>query len=112
MQRLLKEAAQEFDYVVLDSPPVLHVTDARILAPEVEAVILVAHGGVTPSEAVKHARNHLQQANSNLIGLVLNNVDFNSAGYDYYYRYYRRGYGYGRYGYGYGSSEPDGTHAE
>jgi capsular exopolysaccharide synthesis family protein len=110
MQRFIEEAAQKFDYVVLDSPPVLHVTDARILAPQAEVVVLVAHGGVTPHEAVKHARDHLRQANANLIGLVLNNVDFSSVGYDYYYRYNRRGYGYGGYGYGkygyggYGSS--------
>jgi capsular exopolysaccharide synthesis family protein len=102
MKRFFEEAAQKFDYLVLDSPPVLHVTDARILATQVEAVILVSHGAVTPREAVKHAKQHLEQVNGNLIGVVLNNVDFSSAGYDYYYRYYRRGYGYG-YGYGYDS---------
>jgi orotate phosphoribosyltransferase len=42
MQRFIEEASQKFDYIVLDSPPVLHVTDARILAPQVEAV-----GGLT-----------------------------------------------------------------
>jgi capsular exopolysaccharide synthesis family protein len=101
MRRFFEEAAQKYDYVVLDSPPVLHVTDARILATQVEAVILVSHGAVTPREAVKHAKQHLEQVNGNLIGVVLNNVDFSSAGYDYY-RYYRRGYGYGSYGYGHG----------
>jgi len=105
MQRLIEEAAEKFDYVVLDSPPVLHVTDARILASQVEVVVLVAHGGVTPYEAVKHAKEHLRQANGNLIGLVLNNVDFSSVGYDYYYRYNRKGYGYGGYGSGYSSDE-------
>jgi len=107
MQRFIEEASRKFDYVVLDSPPVLHVTDARILAPQVEVVVLVAHGAVTPHEAVKHARDHLLQANANLIGLVLNNVDFNSVGYDYYYRYNRRGYGYGGYGYGSGYSSDE-----
>ena len=107
MQRFIEEASQKFDYVVLDSPPVLHVTDARILAPQVEVVVLVAHGGVTPHEAVKHARDHLRQANANLIGLVLNNVDFSSVGYDYYYRYNRKGYGYGGYGYGSGYSSDE-----
>jgi len=105
MGAFLEQAQKKFDYVVLDSPPVLHVADARILAAQVEAVILVAHGAVTPREAVKHAKQHLQQVNGNLIGLVLNNVDFSSVGYDYYDRYYRRGYGYGGYGYGYGSRE-------
>ena len=72
----------------------MHVSDARILAAQVEAVILVAHGTVTPREAVKHAKQNLLQVNANLIGVVLNNVDFSAAGYDYYYRYYQ-GYSYG-----------------
>ncbi len=101
MRQLLEQAPQKFDYVVLDSPPVLHVSDARILAAQVEAVILVAHGGETPRELVNHAKMHLLQVNANVIGVALNNVDFRSVGYDYYYRYYR-GYRYGGYGYGHG----------
>ncbi len=101
MRQLLRETPERFDYVILDSPPVLHVSDARILAAQVEAVILVAHGGATPRELVNHAKCHLQQVNGNIIGVVLNNVDFSSVGYDYYYRYYR-GYNSGGYGYGYG----------
>ena len=103
MRCLLREVPEKFDYVLLDSPPTLHVSDARILAAQVEAVILVAHGGATPREIVIHARQNLQQVNGNLIGVVLNNVDFNAVGYDYYYRYYK-GYGYG-YGHGYSSSD-------
>jgi polysaccharide biosynthesis transport protein len=103
MRRLIREAAEKFDYVILDSPPVLHVSDARILATQVEAVVLVAHGGSTPREVVNHARSHLQQVSANIIGVVLNNVDFGQVGYDYYYRYYRS-YGYG-YGYGYGEDD-------
>src|SRR5262249_4189234 len=44
MRRFLDEAQQRYDYVLLDSPPVLHVSDARILASQVDAVILVVHG--------------------------------------------------------------------
>lgn len=94
MRRFLEQAAQQFSYVLLDSPPVLHVSDARILAAQVEAVILVAHGAVTPREAIKHAKEHLLQVNANLIGVVLNNLDFSAAEYRYYYHYYK-GYGYG-----------------
>lgn len=100
MQQLLQDLLNRFDYVLLDSPPVLHVTDAQILATQVEATILVAHGGTTPRELVDHAKINLARVNANVIGVVLNNVDFNAVGYEYYYRYYR-GYGYG---YGYGSS--------
>lgn len=101
MRTLLEQAPQKFEYVLMDSPPVLHVSDARILASQSEAVILVIHGAVTPREAVQHATQHLQQVNANVIGAALNNVDFSAVGYDYYYRYYR-GYSYG---YGYGNTE-------
>ena len=97
MQDFLEEVAEKFEYVILDSPPVLHVSDARILAAQVEAAVLVAHGGVTPREGIRHAKQQLQQANANIIGILLNNVDFSSVGYDYYYRSYHKGYGYGSY---------------
>jgi capsular exopolysaccharide synthesis family protein len=104
ISQFLEEASAKFDYVVLDSPPVLHVSDARILASRAEAVMLVAHGGVTPREAARQAKQHLQQVGANIIGVTLNNVDFNVVWYENYYRYYRRYYsdGYG-YGYGYGA---------
>jgi capsular exopolysaccharide synthesis family protein len=107
IREFLEQTSKQFDYVVLDSPPVLHVSDARILAAQVEAVILVTHGGVTPREAVKDAKEHLHRVNANIIGVALNNVDFSRVGYDYYYRYYR-GYKYA-YGYGdvYGSDTTD-----
>jgi len=102
MGQMISQAREKFDYLLLDSPPVLHVADSRILAAQVEAVILVAHGGSTPRELVNLAKTHLVQVNANVIGVALNNVDFSAVGYDYYYRYYR-GYGYrSGYGYGYG----------
>ena len=97
LKELLNGTHEKFHYLLLDSPPVLHVADARILAAQVEAVILVAHGGVTPRELVNHAKMQLLQVNANVIGVALNNVDFSTFGYDYYYRHYR-GYGYGSYG--------------
>jgi capsular exopolysaccharide synthesis family protein len=105
MRNLLVESQKRFEYVLLDSPPVLHVSDSRILATQVEAVILVAHGGVTPRENVSRAKQSLLQVNANVIGIALNNVDFNAVGYDYYYRYYRR------YGYGYSPVDTQGPSA-
>ncbi|MBI2820302.1 MAG: polysaccharide biosynthesis tyrosine autokinase [Acidobacteria bacterium] len=107
MQDFLEEVAEKFEYVILDSPPVLHVSDARILAAQVEAAVLVVHGGVTPREGIRHAKQYLQQANANIIGILLNNVDFSSVGYDYYYRSYNKGYGYGSY-----SSDEEGERRE
>ena len=86
--------------MVLDFPPVLYVSDPRILATQVGEVILEAHGTSTRREAVKYAKQARQSVNANVIGVLLSNVDLSAAGYKYYYRYYR-GYGYGS-GYEYG----------
>jgi polysaccharide biosynthesis transport protein len=91
MMQMLELASQHFDYTVLDSPPVLHVADARILAARAETTVLVAHGYVSAHESVLQAKNHLEQVGGNIIGVVLNNVDIRSEGYG----------SYGRYNYGY-----------
>ena len=110
MKQALVLLAESFDHIVIDSPPVLAVTDARILAPLVDGVILVIKGGETPKEAVQRTKRLLQEVHGHLIGTLLNNVDVRSADYYYYSRYYYYGYGrYGRYGkkygYGYGYGE-------
>jgi polysaccharide biosynthesis transport protein len=100
MKEGLESLGEEFDYIIIDSPPVLAVSDARILAAVVDGVILVIKGGETPKEAVLRAKRLLEDVHGHLIGTLLNNVDVRSADYYYYSRYYR--YDYGRHGYGYG----------
>jgi capsular exopolysaccharide synthesis family protein len=95
MRVLLREVEREYDFVVLDSPPLLNVADARILASLVEGMVLVVKGGSTPRDLVQRARASAADAGANVIGVVLNNLDtrFN----DYYYsRYYRHDYGPGQ----------------
>jgi len=89
MKQLLAEAVAKFDYVILDSPPVLHVTDGRVLAAQADAVMLVVWGGVTSRTLVIQARDLLGQVNANVIGVVLNNVDLSASMYYGRYRYYR-----------------------
>ncbi len=96
-----------FDHIVIDSPPVLSVTDARIISSLVDGVILVVKGGETPKEAVQRTKRLLQEVHAHVLGTLLNNVDVHSPDYYYYSKYYYYGYGkeygYGRkYGYGYG----------
>jgi Mrp family chromosome partitioning ATPase len=90
VERIISQAKAAYDYVVLDSPPVLAVTDARILAGHAEATVLVVEPGRTRADAFVRAREALAQTNARLIGVILNKV-----------RRGGRGYGYG-YGYGYG----------
>jgi capsular exopolysaccharide synthesis family protein len=100
---LFEELRRRFDFIVMDSPPAITVADAMILAAHADGVILVAHGGVTTRESLRHTRKLLASAGARMIGVVLNNVDIRSADYRYYYSYY-----YGDYyrhmveGYGYG----------
>jgi succinoglycan biosynthesis transport protein ExoP len=80
-----------FDHVIIDTPPCLSVTDAVLLSPEADRVILVARSGKTTKAALRQACDLLLQVNAKVMGIVLNALDRHSA--DGYYQY---GYG-GRY---------------
>jgi polysaccharide biosynthesis transport protein len=96
MQALVREATDEYDFVVIDSPPILNVADSRILATHVDGVVLVINGGVTTRDMVQRAQAQANEVGANVIGVVLNNVD-------------ARGDSYGYYGYkGYGPDEQSG----
>jgi succinoglycan biosynthesis transport protein ExoP len=83
MQTLIAGAVGEYDFVLIDSPPLLNVADGRILATVAEGAILVARGGATPRELVRRARLCLADSGAHLIGVVLNDVDLRRDGYDY-----------------------------
>ena len=103
---LLRRLRAEFEYVLVDSPPLLSVADSRILATLTDAVVLVTRAYSTPYDAVRRARTLLYGAGARILGVALNDVDIRRDGYSY--NYYRYGYGYGH-GYGYGSQPPDET---
>jgi capsular exopolysaccharide synthesis family protein len=96
MKEGLAFLGQSFNYVIIDTPPVLSVTDARILATMADGVILVIKGGETPREAVRLTKRLLQEVHARIIGSILNNVNIHSADYSYYSKYYY--YGHGHYG--------------
>lgn len=91
---LLRRLRSEFEYVLVDSPPLLSVADSRILATITDAVVLVARANSTPYDAVCRARTLLYGAGARILGVALNDVDLRKNGYAYNY-YYRYGYGYG-----------------
>jgi polysaccharide biosynthesis transport protein len=100
MESLMSELRQRFDHVVVDSPPVLLVTDATILSTITDGVLLVAESGVTPPGALVRAHRTLGIAGGRVLGVVVNKVDSRKGG--YYYGYYTKYYG----AY-YGSSEKE-----
>jgi succinoglycan biosynthesis transport protein ExoP len=78
LQELLSQWREEYDHVVIDSPPVLSVTDAVLLSVQADAVLLVVRANQTTTGAVLRARDLLLHVNCNILGVVLNAVDFAS----------------------------------
>lgn len=92
MRDLLAELAGQADLVIVDSPPSLPVTDAAVLARQVDGVLLVIEAGQTRRWTAQRALEGLQQVGGNVIGVVLNNVPTTGIGSRYYYYYYYREY--------------------
>lgn len=92
MSRLLKHLQEQFDLVVIDAPPILAVTDAAVLAPAVDGVLLVAKPGQTKVPALQQTVQQLRRVGATIMGVVLNDVDLKNSGYGYYYDGYYRAY--------------------
>ncbi len=93
MRSLIREATAAYDFVLIDSPPMLNIADGRILAAMVEGAILVTKEGATPRELVQRAQGHVRDAGVHLIGVVLNGVHLSLDGYYYTYGKYGRAEG-------------------
>lgn len=103
---LLKRLLAEFEYVLVDSPPILSVADSRILATITDAVVLVTRAYETPYELVRRARALLYGAGARILGVALNDVNIHKESYGGKYGDYQQ------YGYGYGSDyQADGPEA-
>ncbi len=92
----LEVLGERFAHIVFDSPPLFGVSDAMILAPRVEGVILVLRHGQASRDAAQRAVRLLASVRARLLGVVLNDVNIGAGGAAYGY--------YGYYGYGYGST--------
>ncbi len=94
--RLLRDLDARYDRVLLDSPPVGAVTDAAILSQSTDGTVFVIQASGTPKDAARRAARLLRDVEANILGCVLNNVNFAKDGYGGHYHYYY----YHRYGYG------------
>ena len=84
MRALIQESMATYRFVILDSPPLLNRADGRILGSMVGATILVVKGGETPRQVVQYAESQARSVGTNLIGVVLNNLDSSLNNYTYY----------------------------
>ena len=90
MRDVLEELRGQYDHIVVDTPPSLSVTDAVVLSPRADAIVLVIRSGQTTKQALRRARDVLAQVNAKVSGVLLNAVDLSSPDYYYYYEYQSR----------------------
>lgn len=88
MRDLIREASEAFDVVLIDSPPLLAVTDAAVISTMADGAIVVIRMGATTRAALRRTAGQLEAVEGRLLGAVLNDVDFRQAGYGGYYGYY------------------------
>jgi capsular exopolysaccharide synthesis family protein len=94
LHEVFEELKFYFDFIVVDSPPVIPVSDPLIIANDVDGVLMVLRAGSTPKEVAKRAINLLQNSKINVLGVVLNNIEdvlpyYYSSKY-YSYKYYQK----------------------
>ena len=88
MTSILQRAKEEYDYVLIDTPPVLPVTDSLVLGSMVDGLILLIDSGEIKVEMARDVKNQLVHAGANILGVVLNKVRSEHHGYGYGYYYY------------------------
>lgn len=86
MRGLLEELKSKFDYIILDSPPIMPLTDACVLSSQADGVIFIVQAHRTPRRVVKQARNMLEHVHARILGYILTQTETEE---------YAAGYGYG-----------------
>lgn len=88
MKNVLQRAKEQYDYVLIDTPPVMLVTDALIVSRFVDGMILVIASAEVKVEMARDVKKQLQHTGANILGVVLNKVRSEHLGYGYGYYYY------------------------
>lgn len=87
MRHLLAQLREQYDYVLIDAPPVIAVTDAAVLASKVDGVVLVLDAGEVRPEMAQQAKKLIQAGKGRVLGAILNRVEIDRE-HSYYYYYY------------------------
>lgn len=90
MTELIAFLKQKYEFIVIDAPPTIAVTDAAVIGPKVDGTVIVVESGRNDKEIIFKARNMLERVGVRLVGIILNNImEKNLYGdYNYYYTYY------------------------
>ena len=92
MFRLIDDLRILYDFIIIDSPPLLGITDSIYLSKLTDGVVLVIKAGETPRDALMEAKKILQKVNAKILGVVLNGIKKNDTRYGYYSYYYSSHY--------------------
>jgi capsular exopolysaccharide synthesis family protein len=92
MRTFLESLKKDYDIIILDTPPVLPVTDAAILASQVDGVVIVSSYGHTTFDGLDRAKVQLENVDAKILGVILNKVPTSKRSGHYYYYYYYDGY--------------------
>jgi tyrosine-protein kinase Etk/Wzc len=94
MGQLIDSLAQRFEFVLFDSPPILTVSDALVLSQRLDGAVLVVRGGRTSRTSLKNVVDIFSKAQTEIMGIVLNDIDFRRERYyyGYHYKYYHTYY--------------------
>jgi uncharacterized protein involved in exopolysaccharide biosynthesis/Mrp family chromosome partitioning ATPase len=95
MKDLLQRFREQFDFVVVDSAPLLPVVDSHVLVKQCDAAVLVTRSGHTPRQTVITSKDLIERQNGKFTGVVLNDFDVGDYAQKYYYSFQSYGYGYG-----------------
>jgi succinoglycan biosynthesis transport protein ExoP len=109
MPQLLQRWRQEFRYIVIDTPPVLAVTDAVVCARIADVVVLVARSGQSRRQSLIRTRDVLRKVRANIVGVIVNDLSFDSVEYSQYYGHYGSEYSHYYHDNATGSSNSNGN---
>ncbi|MEW6009274.1 MAG: CpsD/CapB family tyrosine-protein kinase [Candidatus Omnitrophota bacterium] len=85
MSNIISMLRTKFDYIIIDSPPVIPVTDAGVIGSQSDGVIMVVRANRTQKGVVKHSETLLKQAHARLLGYILTNIQYHIPAYIYRY---------------------------
>ncbi|MGB0513777.1 MAG: GumC family protein, partial [Wenzhouxiangellaceae bacterium] len=88
MSKIIAMSSRAFDFVIIDTAPILGLADSLVLSRQVEGVILVSSAGKTSKDSIKASTKRMAQVHAPVLGVVLNAVDLESPDYAYYSAYY------------------------